>query len=274
MIGFIIAFIAIAFIVALYLFMIAPAHDSESMPRALLCSYAHRGLHNDKIPENSMQAFKAASDSGFGIELDIQLTKDAQVVVFHDDNLRRMCGIDSLVADMTYEELSSLTLAESDERIPLLSDVLSLIDGKVPLLIELKGTSGDTSLCDRAFELLDLYGGAFCIESFNPLLMGYVKKRRPEFKRGQLVTLLKKGEVKQPAPVRFLLSHMLLNVISRPHFIAFDTNKKPSLGILVASSILGVKKFAWTVRSIEEYKQLSSDGIFSIFEKFNPNEGN
>ena len=269
----IISFIGICFVLVLYCFMIAPSHDSENLPSCLLSDYAHRGLHGNGIPENSLSAFAAACEAGYGIELDIQLTKDKSVVVFHDESLKRMCSADVKVSDLTYEELSAFTLGDSDERIPLLEEVLSLVDGKVPLLIELKGTGKDTSLCDKAFELLDLYGGAFCIESFNPLLIGYVKNKRPEFKRGQLVTILKKNDVDQPLAVRFLLSHMLLNMISRPHFIAYDSKKNPSFGIFVASSLLGAKKFAWTIRSFAEYKSLKEHGILSIFENFNPTEG-
>lgn len=272
MTGLIIAFIVICLLFVLYGFMVAPAHDSEELPSCLLSDYAHRGLHNADIPENSMPAFSAACDSGYGIELDIQLSSDGRVVVFHDETLLRMCGIDKKVSDLTYEELSKLTLNNSSERIPLLEEVLFLVDGKVPLLIELKGTDKNTSLCDRAFELLDLYGGAFCIESFNPLLIGYVKRKRPEYKRGQLVTILKKKDANQPLPVRFMLSHMLLNFISRPHFIAFDMMKKPTVGILVASSVLGAKKFAWTVRSAEDYNSLKERGILSIFENFTPSD--
>lgn len=272
MTGLIIAFIVICLLFVLYGFMIAPAHDSEDLPSCLLSDYAHRGLHNADIPENSMPAFSAACDSGYGIELDIQLSSDGRVVVFHDETLLRMCGVDKKVSDLTYEELSKLTLNNSSERIPLLEEVLFLVDGKVPLLIELKGTDKNTSLCDRAFELLDLYGGAFCIESFNPLLIGYVKRKRPEYKRGQLVTILKKKDANQPLPVRFMLSHMLLNFISRPHFIAFDMMKKPTVGILAASSVLGAKKFAWTVRSAEDYNLLKERGVLSIFENFTPSD--
>ena len=272
MTGLIIAFIVICLLFVLYGFMIAPAHDSEDLPSCLLSDYAHRGLHNANIPENSMPAFSAACNSGYGIELDIQLSSDGRVVVFHDETLLRMCGVDKKVSDLTYEELSKLTLNNSSERIPLLEEVLFLVDGKVPLLIELKGTDKNTSLCDRAFELLDLYGGAFCIESFNPLLIGYVKRKRPEYKRGQLVTMLKKKDANQPLPVRFMLSHMLLNFISRPHFIAFDMMKKPTVGILAASSVLGAKKFAWTVRSAEDYNSLKERGVLSIFENFTPSD--
>ena len=272
MTGLIIAFIVICLLFVLYGFMIAPAHDSEELPSCLLSDYAHRGLHNANIPENSMPAFSAACDSGYGIELDIQLSSDGRVVVFHDETLLRMCGVDKKVSDLTYEELSKLTLNNSSERIPLLEEVLFLVDGKVPLLIELKGTDKNTSLCDRAFELLDLYGGAFCIESFNPLLIGYVKRKRPEYKRGQLVTILKKKDANQPLPVRFMLSHMLLNFISRPHFIAFDMMKKPTVGILAASSVLGAKKFAWTVRSAEDYNSVKERGVLSIFENFTPSD--
>ena len=131
-----------------------------------------------------------------------------------------MCKEDIKVSSLTYEELSGYTLGQSDEHIPLFSEVLRLVDGRVPLLVELKGEDLNGELCDIAFEHLDLYGGAFCVESFNPILIATVKKKRPSYVRGQLVTKLKKEDTAQPFIIRFLLSHMMLNLLSRPHFIA------------------------------------------------------
>lgn len=270
---FLILLLAFALISAIYVFLISPAYNCDKMPSSLLTSYAHRGFHSEGIPENSMTAFEEACKKGFGIELDIRLTRDGKVVVFHDDTLLRMCGDKVAVSDLSYEELSEYRLSGSEESIPLFSEVLSLVNGRVPILVELKGEDRNGSICDAAIELLDTYDGAFCIESFNPLLIAAIRKKRPSYIRGQLVTKLKKGDVSQPVYVRFLLSHLLLNLLSRPHFIAFDEKKKPTLAIKIASSILGAKKFAWTVRSFDKYTQLKASNTLSIFENFDPSEG-
>ncbi len=266
-----IIFLAVVCIVAaIYVFLIAPSHDTDKISRELMVPYAHRGLHSRGIPENSMSAFIEAASRGYGIELDIQLSRDGKVVVFHDSSLYRMCKLNKKVSDLTYAELSELRLGDSDEQIPLFSEVLERIAGIVPLLIEFKGVDADTSLCEKAFTLLDSYTGPFCVESFNPMIIRYIRQHRPEFIRGQLITILSKNDFEGPAIIRFMLSHMLLNVLSRPHFIAYDLHKKPSFGIRIASSILGAKKFAWTIRSVPDYLALKEERIVSIFENFDP----
>lgn len=102
--------------------------------------YAHRGLHQDKniSPENSLAAFQLAVDNNYGIELDVNLTMDHVPIVFHDGDLKRVCGLDKKVNEMTFEELKSLRLYNSNERIPHLQEVLDLVDNQVPLIIELK----------------------------------------------------------------------------------------------------------------------------------------
>lgn len=270
---FIICFAIVCAAVAIYIFLISPSTESaDSFPKSLLTPYAHRGLHNETLPENSTGAFKEASAHGYGIELDVQLSSDGEVMIFHDATLKRVCGIEKKLSDLSAKDLSKTCLFDSEYTIPRFSEVLELIDGSVPLLVELKGESGDTKLCDKVFELLDTYNGPFCIESFNPLLLSYVRKKRPSYIRGQLVSILSKDDYKGSAAVRFMLSHMLLNVISRPHFIAFNAKKNPRIGIKLTCDLLGAKKFVWTPRSYEDYLRLKSDGIVSIFENFKPGE--
>ena len=256
----------------IYLLVLIRPRARKPSNEALLCDYAHRGLHGGEIPENSLAAFEKACEAGFGIELDVQLSRDGTVMVFHDYTLARMTGREGKLKELDAAELQSLSLNGTTETIPTFAEVLALVDGRVPLLVELKGENLDTSLCEKVASHLSAYKGTYCLESFNPLLIGYVKRKRPEYKRGQLVTILKKKDANQPFPVRFMLSHMLLNFISRPHFIAFDMMKKPTVGILAASSVLGAKKFAWTVRSAEDYNSLKERGILSIFENFTPSD--
>lgn len=166
-----IVFLCLAGIAVLYLLMIMPAMlgrpDMEPFKRWL---YAHRGLHDNSsdAPENSLRAFKRAVEAGYGIELDIQLSKDKKPVVFHDFTLERICGRPGKVCDYTYEELRRFKLCDSDEGIPSFADVLKLVDGRVPLIVELKIEHTDLSLCPIADKLLRQYSGRYCIESFHP----------------------------------------------------------------------------------------------------------
>ena len=226
MILFVIIFIVTCLIIATYLFLIAPAYNArDSFSQGLASPYAHRGLHGGEDPENSMGAFRNAVSYGCGIELDVRLSADGEVVVFHDDNLKRVCGIARAVNTLTASDLAGISLMGTEHTVPRLKDVLRLVDGVVPLLIELKGEDKNTALCDKLFPMLDNYSGAFCIESFNPLLLKYVKEHRPAYIRGQLVDILSKESYKGSPIVRFMLSHLLLNVLSRPHFIAYNYKK-------------------------------------------------
>lgn len=160
-----------------YAFLIKPGMKGKADAMKGRC-YAHRGLHNRKagVPENSMKAFANAVEKGVGIEFDVQLTKDGKVVVFHDASLKRVCGVDGLVQDHTYQELQAFGLMDTDERIPLLEDVLALTDGKIPLLVEIKSETFDTTVAEKTDALLRKYKGEYVIESFHPWILHWYKK--------------------------------------------------------------------------------------------------
>ena len=157
----IIAWIAIL-LFSIYVIILACPKAKEPDDKALICKYAHRGLHKDGVPENSLAAFSLACEKGFAMELDVHLSKDKEVMVFHDGSLKRMTGCDKGIHELTYAELSELRLAGTDEKIPTLREVLELVGGKVPLLIELKGESTDTSLCPEVAKLLREYPNLWC----------------------------------------------------------------------------------------------------------------
>lgn len=261
---------ALAAICLIYLFLISPRVADRADMDLLLVDYAHRGLWSADIPENSLAAFARAAERGFGIELDIRLTKDKRIVVFHDDDLVRMCGINKKVSELTYDELRGITLRGSRYTIPLFSEVLRVVDGRVPLLVELKGENGNTELCGRAADVLDKYHGAFCIESFNPLLLRWFKKYRPRYARGQLVTKLTRKDKKASGVISFCLSHLLLNFLSRPDFIAVDGRIRRTPKISICKRLFGTKLFVWTVRNDREYNVCRNEGSRTIFEKFIP----
>lgn len=269
-----IAIFVLAIVALIYVYLICPRRTAPADMELLSCDYAHRGLHTSKIPENSMSAFEYAARQGVGMELDIQPTKDGHVVVFHDADLSRMCGVKGRVCDMTLSELRELRLKDTGEVIPTLSEVLRLVRGRVPLLIEIKGELPDERFCQRTVALLDSYRGAFCIESFSPLILSWFKKHRPSFARGQLVGGLLPPGRKWRYTMSFLLSNMLLNFISRPDFIAIHSKKKRNLSLLICARAFSTPVFIWTVRTPQERAAFRRLGYFSIFEKFLPKENN
>ena len=273
-----IAVISLIFILlfGIYFFLTKPRLKDRADMDMLCSDYAHRGLWNGQYPENSMSAFARAVNMGIGIELDVQLSSDKRVVVFHDADLLRMCGVARKVSSMTYGELSRLKLLASNDTIPTLADVLKLVDGRVPLLIELKGKEKDTELCRRVTALLDKYNGAFGVKSFDPLKLFWFRKFRPRYARGQIVAKLgtdKKTKHKGRKGSRFFsfaLSNMLVNVISRPDFISVGGRVRGQFMLRFFKRFLGTKVFVWTIRAKRDYELCRRDGYYPIFEKIIP----
>ena len=258
----------LCFLLLTYLFAISPAARRHSDRKILNGLYiAHRGLHSAKkgILENSIPAFRAAVNKGFAIENDIHLTKDGEVVVFHDDDLFRMCGVHGIPEEMTLSELKALRLKGTDERIPTLKECLDEIDGKVPVLIEFKIKSGSAEpLCSAADAILKDYKGKYFIQSFYPFVLSWYKKNRPEICRGQLASSFE-GETFP----RRMLGMMLFNFIARPDFVSYEHTKKGALGRKICT-FLGAFPVGWTFRSENELESSRADFKAYIFENFLP----
>lgn len=237
--------------------------------------YAHRGLHDNRTdaPENSLKAFAKAVEAGYGIEMDIQLTKDGVPVVFHDFTLQRMCGTEGKVCDYTYEELQTFHLCESTERIPKFADVLALVDGKVPLIVELKIEGGDTGVCPVADALLREYKGIYCIESFNPLGVLWYRKHNKKVLRGQLAHAFTKDENKKyHTPFYWALEYLWFNFLTKPDFIAYDHHAYRNRSRCICRYVYGGLAVAWTIRSQEELDDRRDDFDLFIFDSFIPGE--
>ena len=224
-------------------------------------------------PENSLAAFEAACKAGYGIELDVHLSRDGQVVVIHDGDLRRVAGDNRAVADLTYAELQRIPLrAEGSEAqyVPLLSDVLALVDGRVPLVVEIKMDRGlDQELMRKTDALLSGYQGDYVIESFNVLALAWYRKHRPEVTRGQLAVPYR-GRVDSPdSALRWMAGSLLFNWLGRPDFVAYEWHGGHSLPMRIYR-FLGGTRVAWTVRSerAQEESRPDFDGI--IFESYLP----
>ena len=229
-------------------------------------NFAHRGLHKrDKsVPENSLAAFELAASRGYGMELDVQLTKDGQVVVFHDDTLSRVCGVDARVDEKTYEELKMLRLCGTEETIPLFSEVLATVRGRGALIVELKTGKRNRELCEKTYALLSEYSGEYCIESFNPFIVRWFKRNAPEVLRGQLACPPKEYDGQTNKALGFVLGNVLLNFLGRPQFIAYKIGPKPFAVRLC--ECLGAMRFCWTSHDMQNEQH--NDAV--IFEFYNP----
>ena len=178
----------------LLLFAIKPARRRDTTKPFAAQKYAHRGLWDETSPENSLAAFEKAVSAGVGIELDVQLSSDGEVMVFHDENLFRMTGCDASLYDKDKDFLTSLRLLDTDARIPMLSEVLALVRGRVPILVEIKSDHDYRAVCEKTAVLLDEYEGAYLVESFHPLAVAWFRKNRPSVVRGQLSARLFKDK--------------------------------------------------------------------------------
>ena len=252
----------------IYLLLLVRPRAKQPRDSRLLCDYAHRGLHGEGIPENSLAAFEKACSEGFGIELDVQLSSDGEVMVFHDYTLVRMTGVEKKLCELTADELSALHLADTEERIPTLRDVLALVDGRVPILVELKGESGNTSLCPKVAELLLAYEGPYCIESFNPLLLRAMRKELPDVFYGLLYTNVCR-EKKKYSALNCLLSVMAFNILAKPNFIAYNEEYRDAICVRLATQFYRASRFVWTVRSKENLDLAHRLSEYPIFEKNN-----
>lgn len=242
---------------AYFLLLIRPRKRKEP-PAALLCPYAHRGLHSETVPENSMAAFERACREGYGIELDVQLSADGEVMVFHDYTLIRMTGREGKLSDLTAAELKTLSLKDTAETIPTFREVLELVGGRVPLLVELKGEDLNASLCPKVAALLGGYEGDYCIESFNPLLLRAMRKELPGAYYGQLYTNVCKDK-KRHTPLNVLLTLMAFNFLAHPHFIAYNQAYRHSLPVRITTGLYRAPRFVWTVRTAHERDALRTD---------------
>lgn len=258
--------------VILYMLAIMPRmrHKPDKKPfQGVL--YAHRGLHDNETeaPENSMAAFRKAVEAGYGIELDVQLSKDQVPVVFHDFTLKRVCGVEGKVSDYTYDELQKFQLYKSRERIPRLEDFLKMVGGRVPLIVELKIEWTDVAVCPQVDERLRQYKGAYCIESFNPLGLLWYRKHHNSVMRGQLSDAFLQ-EAGMKGILYFALEHMLLNFVTKPDFVAYNHKYYWTLSRQICKKLYRNLAVAWTIKSQKELEARKKDFDLFIFDSFIP----
>ena len=233
---------------------------------------AHRGYFNNEgeAPENSLAAFKAAIDKGFPIELDVQLSKEGEIVVFHDFTLKRACSVDKKVKELTVSELKELKLFKSEEKIPTFKEVLDFIDGRVPLLIELKVSNVSFELSKRTAKALENYKGVYSIQSFNPVAVLWWRLNKKEIARGQLSGELKKFDEHPGAITTFLITHLITNIFVLPDFVSFKFEDRHLLCYKLCKAIYRPFTFCWTIKKNENLKIGAKEFDGVIFDSCQP----
>ena len=233
--------------------------------------YAHRGLYGPGCPENSMAAFRKARDMGFGVELDVHLLADGNLAVIHDSQLLCLTGAEGKVEDLTTEQLSNYHLDGTDQTIPEFRKVLDLYDGRAPLIVELKVSGKNyVQLCQKTCEMLDGYKGVYCMESFDPRCVYWLKKHRPDVIRGQLTEDFFRTGGNLPWLIKFAMRHQLYNVFTRPDFVAYRFQHRKTLSNFLCRNLWGVQGVTWTIRSREDLDTACCEGWIPIFENFEP----
>lgn len=264
----------IIIIFLLYLFAISPRFARRrDMLHYRHTMFAHRGYHcmEKGIPENSMAAFRAALIRGYGIEIDLHLTRDGRLVVFHDDTLERICGRPDIVENMTYEELKACRLCGTDETIPSFDEVLSLVKGRVPLLIELKIPDSSVHICQETMRQLSHYKGPCLIQSFNTMGIRWFRLHAPHILRGQLSSNLTRDPLKEAWLLRFMVKHLLSNFLGRPDFISYNLNDLPIVNVWILKHIFHVPVAVWTLTTPDMLNKGLQHFDMQIFEKRHEN---
>ena len=255
--------------VLLYLWCLKGRTGHKTLQQFRGWNYAHRGLHNAERPENSMAAFRAALEHGYGIELDVHLMKDGQLAILHDSSLKRVAGADITIEELTADDLVNYTLGDTQEHIPLFSQVLELYQGKAPLIVELKTADKNIRpLCEATCALLDSYDGLYCMESFDPRVTHWLRKNRPDIVRGQLSENWMKSAVKLPWILKFIMTYHISNVYTRPDFIAYKYCDRKAFGTDLCRKLWKIQGVTWTLQSKEEYDVAVLEGWIPIFENF------
>ena len=247
--------IILAAVCFLYLFLIAPRMFGKADLSAFEGTvFAHRGHFDEKtIPENSLASFEAAIEAGYGIELDVQLSKDQVPMVFHDAELERLCGVEGNVWDYTAQELKEMHLMGTEQTIPTMEEALNVIAGRTPLLVEYKMDLVDTIVCEKTQAFLSEYEGDYAIQAFHPLVLLWYRQHAPEVARGQLSQNFWNDEKYDGKPLYLLLTYMLENVATRPDFISYKFSENSNLSYQLCK-LMGAGTAGWTVKSQQDYE--------------------
>lgn len=231
---------------------------------------AHRGLHTKdlNVAENSLEAFRLAIAKGYALELDLNMLKDDTIVVFHDNNLKRVVGLDAHISTLTYNDIKDLTLHQTQEHIPTLKELLDLTAGKVPLLIELKPYGEIKKFCALVYEQLKNYQGTFAIFSFHPGVVKWFKINASDIARGQISSFFTERKAFNPI-LKFMLKRLMFNPFTKPDFISYNIIHLPNKYVDRAQK-KGNVIISYTATSQKDLDFVKSTYTNVVFQHFIP----
>ena len=222
---------------------------------------AHRGLVDENTFENTYPAYEKAIEKGYPIEMDVQMTKDGVAVCLHDNNVKRLTGVDAHINDLTFEESNKLCICGSNEHMPLFKDFLKFVDGRVPLMIEIKMQKRDRyNIAKVVVDALKDYKGEFVVQSFDPRIMGRVRKYNPDIIRGQLGGAEKGDKISFPQYI--IVRYLIANFISKPDYVNYKIEAMPKK--------IKLPHVFWTVKNEEQKKEAENYGCNYVFENVRP----
>ena len=259
----------LALLAVVYLYLIMPGQRRPEIGALSGKLYAHRGLHdgNRTVYENSLEAFRRAVAGGNGIELDVQLTADGVLVVHHDGTTARVCGREAVIRETAYAALPALP---DGSPVPTFAQVLALVAGQSPLIVEIKPYGSPSENAAAAQALLATYAGPYCVESFHPEAVRYFRRHAPQTVRGQLAMGGKHKGQEVGLATFCALKYLLINVLGRPHFVAYHSASDGNLSMWLMKRLFKPLLVAWTLRSQPELDKARKAYQLCIFELFEP----
>lgn len=232
--------------------------------------YAHRGLHDggQNIPENTLEAFSAAIQKGYGIELDVHISADQTPVVIHDTNLLDTTGLEADINEVSDNEIKLQKTGAKRCKIPFLYEALNLVNGKVPLLIEIK-TDKDNyeKVTDATMQVLENYKGVYAIQSFDPRVIKILRKKYPDVMRGQISGYLNEEGANLPFSQDFALRNLLTNMVTRPDFVSYRIEDFDKLPMRILRTVFNPTLFAWTIRDNSGFRKCRIVNAAPVFDE-------
>lgn len=265
--------LAAAIMIAAYSFFLHPAKVSPGELKQLTGrSYAQRGLHSQRngVPENTLKAFEVALNRGYGVAMDVRISRDGEAMVFHDETLMRLCHLSNMVEDVDSSQLKKLRILDSDQFIPTLEEALKLIGGKVPVILELKKVKDRKALCRKVAEILDAYEGAVCVASFDIMTLHWFKRNRKEIPRMQ--EAMNQKFVKKNPVSKYVEENLMGNFLSRPHIVAYEHDFSSNRHFKRCINNFGAAGCVFTVTDQNTFDNMTKIASIILFERIFPKQ--
>lgn len=257
--------LSVCMIAVTYVFLVMPRATDGADMDLQRTDYADGGLHSPRCPVGSFDAIKAARNHGYGVKIDIAISRDGKLFAVGYRDISKACGTKAQLETLSSSDIKKLRLCNTGYGILPLSEVFTLIDGNVPILIEIRENQYALRICRKLCTLTDGYAGAFAIQSTSPQVLAFFKKYRPRYARGQVISCNSgKGFT------RFVRKHMFTNVYARPDFVTTPHKMVSEPAFLLTTKLFRKTGFIKGVRDVQQYDSCRTRGLYAIFCNIEP----